>query len=133
MLPWQYKEIKLIIFDVWLIYAYASCGWAYTCCWHFKNKCRASALPRDYDGNYFQMKLSYSPFAPIFLFLSEWLDFSCTDTLPMYLGLLHILIFNVSHYHFWLISSLLYFPPCSVFEFFALFLSTLPLPFTVEM
>ncbi|KAG5090252.1 hypothetical protein AAZX31_18G010700 [Glycine max] len=55
----------------------------------------ASALPRDYDGNYFQMKLSYSPFAPIFLFLSEWLDFSCTDTLPMYLGLLHILIFNV--------------------------------------
>ncbi|KAG4923129.1 hypothetical protein JHK87_048669 [Glycine soja] len=44
----------------------------------------ASALPRDYDGNYFQMKLSYSPFAPIFLFLSEWLDFSCTDTLPIF-------------------------------------------------
>ncbi|TKY47725.1 E3 ubiquitin-protein ligase makorin [Spatholobus suberectus] len=55
----------------------------------------ASALPRDYDGNYFQMKLSYSPFAPLFLYLIEWLDFSCTDTLPMYLGLLHILTFNV--------------------------------------
>ncbi|KAG4975393.1 hypothetical protein JHK87_032214 [Glycine soja] len=45
----------------------------------------ASTLPRYYDGNYFQMKLSYSPFAPIFLYLIEWLDFSCTDTLPMYL------------------------------------------------
>ncbi|CAJ1853222.1 unnamed protein product [Sphenostylis stenocarpa] len=55
----------------------------------------ASALPRDYDGNYFQMKLSYSPFAPLFLYLIKWLDFSCTDTLPVYLGLLHILIFNV--------------------------------------
>ncbi|XP_027337783.1 E3 ubiquitin-protein ligase AIRP2-like [Abrus precatorius] len=55
----------------------------------------ASALPQDYGGDYFQMKLSYSPFAPLFLFLIEWLDFSCTDTLPMYLGLLHILVFNV--------------------------------------
>ncbi|RDX71812.1 hypothetical protein CR513_48791, partial [Mucuna pruriens] len=78
----------------------------------------AAALPRDYDGNYFQMKLSYSPFAPLFLYLIEWLDFSCTHTLPMYLGLLHILIFNVCHYYFWLISSLLCFPPCSVFQFF---------------
>ncbi|KAK7306209.1 hypothetical protein VNO77_44135 [Canavalia gladiata] len=55
----------------------------------------ASALPGDYGGDYFQMKLSYSPFAPLFLYLIEWLDFSCTDSLPMYLGLLHILIFNV--------------------------------------
>ncbi|XP_061370100.1 E3 ubiquitin-protein ligase AIRP2-like [Gastrolobium bilobum] len=55
----------------------------------------SSALPRDYGGDYFQMKLSYSPFAHLFLHLIEWLDFSCTDTLPTYLGLLHILIFNV--------------------------------------
>ncbi|KAK7379535.1 hypothetical protein VNO80_04998 [Phaseolus coccineus] len=56
----------------------------------------ASSLPGDCDGNYFQMKLSYSPFAPLFLHFIEWLDLSCTDTLPVYLGLLHILIFNVN-------------------------------------
>ncbi|XP_027905530.1 E3 ubiquitin-protein ligase AIRP2-like [Vigna unguiculata] len=55
----------------------------------------ALSLPGDCDGNYFQMKLSYSPFAPLFLHLIQWLDLSCTDTLPLYLGLLHILIFNV--------------------------------------
>ncbi|KAL9332758.1 hypothetical protein ACSQ67_002368 [Phaseolus vulgaris] len=59
----------------------------------------ASSLPGDCDGNYFQMKLSYSPFAPLFLHFIQWLDLSCTDTLPLYLGLLHILIFNVSHHH----------------------------------
>ncbi|XP_014493655.1 peroxisome biogenesis factor 10 isoform X1 [Vigna radiata var. radiata] len=55
----------------------------------------ALSLPGDCDGNCFQMKLSYSPFAPLFLHLIQWLDLSCTDTLPVYLGLLHILIFNV--------------------------------------
>lgn len=55
----------------------------------------SSALPRDYDGDYIQMRLSYSPFAPIFLYLIEWLDYSCTDALPNYLGLLHVLIYKV--------------------------------------
>ncbi|MED6192658.1 hypothetical protein PIB30_011990 [Stylosanthes scabra] len=55
----------------------------------------ASALPRDYNGSYIQMKLCYSPFAPLFLSLIEWLDFSCTDDIPHCLGLLHILISNV--------------------------------------
>ncbi|XP_010248807.1 PREDICTED: RING-H2 finger protein ATL47-like [Nelumbo nucifera] len=54
----------------------------------------AAALPRDYGGGYFQMRLSYSPFAPFFLLLIEWMDFSCTDTLPSYLGLLHIIIYK---------------------------------------
>lgn len=41
------------------------------------------------------MKLSYSHFAPFVLFLIEWLDYSCIDTLPSYLGLLHVLVYKV--------------------------------------
>ncbi|XP_034677106.1 E3 ubiquitin-protein ligase AIRP2-like [Vitis riparia] len=58
----------------------------------------AAALPRDYggeSGDRVQMRLSYSPFAPFFLFLIEWLDYKCMDTLPSYLGLLHILVYKV--------------------------------------
>ncbi|XVE85224.1 hypothetical protein DITRI_Ditri17bG0074500 [Diplodiscus trichospermus] len=54
----------------------------------------AAALPRDFGGNCYQMRLSYSPFAPFILFLIEWMDYSCTDTLPSYLGLLHILVYK---------------------------------------
>ncbi|CAK7332429.1 unnamed protein product [Dovyalis caffra] len=55
----------------------------------------AAALPGDYGGNCVQMRLSYSPLAPFILFLVEWLDYSCTDALPSYLGLLHILVYKV--------------------------------------
>ncbi|KAE8023604.1 hypothetical protein FH972_009281 [Carpinus fangiana] len=55
----------------------------------------AAALPRDYCGDSIQMRLSYSPFAPFLLYLIEWMDYSCTDTLPSYLGLLHVLIYKV--------------------------------------
>ncbi|KAJ0038645.1 hypothetical protein Pint_23627 [Pistacia integerrima] len=55
----------------------------------------AAAIPKDYGGEYVQMRLSYSPFAPLVLFLIEWMDYSCTDSLPSYLGLLHILVYKV--------------------------------------
>ncbi|XP_004310017.1 PREDICTED: peroxisome biogenesis factor 10-like [Fragaria vesca subsp. vesca] len=55
----------------------------------------AASLPRDYGGNCIQMRLSYSPFAPLFLYFIEWMDYSCTDILPNYLGLLHILVYKV--------------------------------------
>ncbi|KAH7515605.1 E3 ubiquitin-protein ligase AIRP2 [Ziziphus jujuba] len=55
----------------------------------------AAAVPRDYSGDFIQMRLAYSPFAPIFMYLIEWMDYSCTDALPSYLGLLHILIHKV--------------------------------------
>lgn len=55
----------------------------------------AAALPREYGGECLQMRLSYSPFAPIFLLLIEWMDYSCTDTLPTYLGLHHILLYKI--------------------------------------
>ncbi|KAL5552696.1 hypothetical protein UlMin_040097 [Ulmus minor] len=54
----------------------------------------AASLPRDCGGDYIQMRLSYSPLAPLFLYLIEWMDYSCTDTLPSYLGLLHVLVYK---------------------------------------
>ncbi|XP_021854400.1 E3 ubiquitin-protein ligase AIRP2 isoform X2 [Spinacia oleracea] len=54
-----------------------------------------SSLPRDYCGDSVQMKLSYSPLAPFFIYLIELMDYSCTDTLPTFLGLHHILLYKV--------------------------------------
>nr|DAD34346.1 TPA_asm: hypothetical protein HUJ06_004986 [Nelumbo nucifera] len=71
-----------------------------SCCYLLQLFCyiyghyRAAALPRDHDGECVQMRLSYSPFAPFFLLFIEWMDFSCADTLPSYLGLLHIIIYK---------------------------------------
>ncbi|XP_027337770.1 E3 ubiquitin-protein ligase AIRP2 isoform X2 [Abrus precatorius] len=45
--------------------------------------------PRDKDGGCFQMRLSYSPAAPIFLFLVQWTDYRLAGAL----GLLRILIY----------------------------------------
>lgn len=53
------------------------------------------ALPGNNGGDFVQMRLSYSPLAPIFLFLIEWMDYSFMDVIPSYLGLLHILINKV--------------------------------------
>ncbi|GAB2297823.1 hypothetical protein Dimus_031910 [Dionaea muscipula] len=55
----------------------------------------AASLPRDYCGDCVRMSLSYSPLAPFFLQLMEWMDCSCTDALPNFLGLLHILVYKV--------------------------------------
>ncbi|XP_024960874.1 E3 ubiquitin-protein ligase AIRP2-like [Cynara cardunculus var. scolymus] len=55
----------------------------------------ASTLPPDDGGDSVQMKLSYSTFAPFLLYLIDWMDYSCTDSLPSYLGLLHILVYKV--------------------------------------
>ncbi|XP_060214110.1 E3 ubiquitin-protein ligase AIRP2-like isoform X2 [Lycium barbarum] len=55
----------------------------------------AAALPRDLDGDCVQMKVSYGFLAPFLLFLIEWMDYSCLDTLPSCLGLLHILVYKV--------------------------------------
>lgn len=52
-------------------------------------------LPRDYGGFCIQMRLHYSPFAPFLLHLIEWMDFSCTDPLPSFLGRFHILLYKV--------------------------------------
>ncbi|KAI4353313.1 hypothetical protein L6164_002272 [Bauhinia variegata] len=50
----------------------------------------ASEYPRDGDGACFQMRLSYSPAAQIFLFLVQWTDCHLAGTL----GFLRILIYK---------------------------------------
>ncbi|CAN0896355.1 E3 ubiquitin-protein ligase AIRP2 [Linum grandiflorum] len=55
----------------------------------------AASLPGDYGGDCVQMRLSFSPIAHYLLFLVEWMDYSCTDALPSYLGLLHVLVYKV--------------------------------------
>ncbi|XP_041012920.1 E3 ubiquitin-protein ligase AIRP2-like isoform X1 [Juglans microcarpa x Juglans regia] len=55
----------------------------------------AAAIPRAKGGAHLQMKLVYNHFAPLFLFLLQWMDCSCTCLLPRYLNLFHILVYKV--------------------------------------
>lgn len=55
----------------------------------------ADSIQRAYGGACLQMRLSYSPLAPFFFLLMQWLDCTCSYTLPSYLGLLQILICKV--------------------------------------
>lgn len=41
------------------------------------------------------MKLVYNHLAPVFLFLLQWMDCSCSCLLPTYLNLFHVLIYKV--------------------------------------
>ncbi|KAJ1377529.1 Zinc finger, RING-type [Sesbania bispinosa] len=49
----------------------------------------ALGYPRDKDGGCFQMRLSYSPAAPLFLCLVQWADYRLAGAL----GLLRILVY----------------------------------------
>ncbi|KAJ8477669.1 hypothetical protein OPV22_021396 [Ensete ventricosum] len=55
----------------------------------------ADAIQRAYGGACLQMRLSWSPLAPFFLFLMQWLDCTCSYSLPSYLGLFQILVYKV--------------------------------------
>lgn len=55
----------------------------------------AAAIPRGKAGARFQMKLVYNQLAPLFLFLLQWMDCSCTCLLPRCLNLFHILVYKV--------------------------------------
>ncbi|CAA6668262.1 unnamed protein product [Spirodela intermedia] len=46
-------------------------------------------------GACLQMRLAFTPFATVYLFLLEWLDCACSYSLPSYLGLLHVLVTKV--------------------------------------
>ncbi|XP_038984275.1 E3 ubiquitin-protein ligase AIRP2-like isoform X1 [Phoenix dactylifera] len=80
-LLWNLVEL---IWDVWM-FGYDGGGGIF----------RADTIQRAYGGACLQMKLSYSPLAPFFLFLIQWIDCSCSYSLPSYLGLLHILVYKV--------------------------------------
>ncbi|XP_057949439.1 E3 ubiquitin-protein ligase AIRP2-like [Malania oleifera] len=55
----------------------------------------AAAIPSSKGGARLQMKLVYNHMAPLFLFLLQWLDCSCTCLHPRYLNLFHILVYQV--------------------------------------
>ncbi|KAF6165387.1 hypothetical protein GIB67_018831 [Kingdonia uniflora] len=55
----------------------------------------ASAIPKGKGGEYLQMKLACDSLAPLYLFLLQWVDSSCTCLLPQYSSLFHILIYKV--------------------------------------
>lgn len=57
--------------------------------------CRAAAIPRAKGGAHLHLKLVYNHLAPLFLFLLQWLDGSCSCLLPRYLNLFHIIIYKV--------------------------------------
>uniref|UniRef100_A0A7C8YDB8 Uncharacterized protein n=1 Tax=Opuntia streptacantha TaxID=393608 RepID=A0A7C8YDB8_OPUST len=80
----------------------------------------ASSLPRDYCGDYVQMRLSCSPLAPCLLYLIEWMDYVCTDSLPNFLGLHHILVYKVGSHIYLSYIYLLVFLRICYFYFFSL-------------
>ncbi|XP_020595566.1 uncharacterized protein LOC110038944 [Phalaenopsis equestris] len=55
----------------------------------------AHAVQRAYGGACLQMKLSYGPLAPIFVFLLQWMHCVPTYVLSSNLGLLQILVYKV--------------------------------------
>ncbi|GMY26410.1 RING-H2 finger protein ATL47-like isoform X1 [Fagus crenata] len=55
----------------------------------------AAAIPRAKSGAHLQMKLVYNQLAPLYLFLLQWLDCSCSCLLPRYLNFFHILVYKV--------------------------------------
>ncbi|XP_052204644.1 E3 ubiquitin-protein ligase AIRP2-like [Diospyros lotus] len=55
----------------------------------------AAAIPKAKGRARLQMKLVYNQLAPLFLFLLQWMDCSCTCLLPRYLNLFHILVYKV--------------------------------------
>ncbi|GJP48359.1 hypothetical protein CLOM_g7659 [Closterium sp. NIES-68] len=55
------------------------------------NTLMAGDMMRDYDGAYLQMRLGFSPLAPLVLFLVRWTDCSLAGAL----GLLRVLVFKV--------------------------------------
>ncbi|GMY26407.1 RING-H2 finger protein ATL47-like isoform X1 [Fagus crenata] len=54
-----------------------------------------AAIPRAKSGAHLQMKLLYNQLAPLYLFLLQWLDCSCSCLLPRYLNFFHIIVYKV--------------------------------------
>lgn len=60
---------------------------------------RAAVIPRAKSGARLQLKLVYNQLAPLYLFLLQWLDCSCTCLLPRYLNFFHILVYKVGSFN----------------------------------
>ncbi|KAK4414177.1 E3 ubiquitin-protein ligase AIRP2 [Sesamum alatum] len=55
----------------------------------------AASISRAKGGACLQMKLAYNHLAPVYLFLLQWFNFSCTCLLPTYLNLFYVVIYKV--------------------------------------
>ncbi|GMH01196.1 hypothetical protein Nepgr_003035 [Nepenthes gracilis] len=56
----------------------------------------AASIPRSKNGDWLQMKLVYGHWAPLLLYLLQWIDCSCSCLFPSYLKLFHIVIDKMS-------------------------------------
>ncbi|XP_061366563.1 E3 ubiquitin-protein ligase AIRP2-like isoform X2 [Gastrolobium bilobum] len=54
-----------------------------------------SSIPRGNGRACLQMKLVYNKLAPIFMFLFQWMDCSCSCLLPSHLNLFHVIVYKV--------------------------------------
>lgn len=55
----------------------------------------AASIPRSKAGDWLQMKLVNNEWAPIILYLLQWIDCSCSCLPPLYLNLFHVVIYKV--------------------------------------
>lgn len=56
----------------------------------------AASISRTSNNACLHLRLVYNNLAPLFLFLLQWIDFSCTCLLPSYLNLFHIVVYEVT-------------------------------------
>lgn len=56
----------------------------------------AASIPRSKGGHWLQMKLVHNDWAPLILYLLQWMDGSCACLLPSYLNLFHVVIYKVT-------------------------------------
>ncbi|KAF4395038.1 hypothetical protein G4B88_017908 [Cannabis sativa] len=83
----------------------------------------AASIPRGKGGKYLQMKLVYSELAPIFVFLLQWMDCSCSCLLSSYLNLFHVVVHKMRSDGSPNIAS--YGRKASISEFYAVILPSL--------
>ncbi|KAK9757240.1 hypothetical protein RND81_01G151100 [Saponaria officinalis] len=55
----------------------------------------AASIPRNKSGEWLQMKLVHNHFAPLILYLLQWIDCSWTCLFPSYLNLFYVVIYKV--------------------------------------
>ncbi|TXG51342.1 hypothetical protein EZV62_023866 [Acer yangbiense] len=58
----------------------------------------AASIPRGKSGFGLHIKLVYNHFAPILMFLLQWMDCSCTCLLSSYLNLFHVVVYKVGFF-----------------------------------
>ncbi|KAA8542179.1 hypothetical protein F0562_023331 [Nyssa sinensis] len=83
----------------------------------------AASIPRAKSGACIQIKLVYNHFAPFVLCLLQFVDCSCTCSLPSYLNLFHIVVYMVCQDGKPLMSS--HRRKASIREFYAVILPSL--------